>query len=608
MKQGLGFIHLFCLASGAMISSGIFILPGLAFERAGPSVIIAYGLAGLLALVGILSVAELATAMPRAGGDYYFVTRGLGPLVGTVSGILSWFALSLKTSFAIFGISEVIYLFTGFPILLIALPICLAFTVLNIIGVKGAARLEVGLVGGLLALMALYFFIGLGPVRMENFTPAFPRGLNAMLSTAGFVFVSFGGLLNVATVAEEVKNPQKNIPLAFISSVIVITLAYCGLLYVTVGILSPDRLSGSMTPLADTARILAGPAGYLVITVAALLAFVTTANAGIMSASRYPLALSRDKLIPPFFRRVSQRFGTPVTSVAVTGTVIFLTLLLDLELLVKAASTVVLTTYALAGIAVIVLRQSGLKNYRPTFRVPGYPWLPGFGILLFLFLIADMGPATIEISLSLVALGLLIYFLYGRKRTGQESALLHLVERITSKDLTSYSLEEELKGIIWERDRPVDDRFDLAVHGAPILDLDESKNRKVFFRLASEKLAEKISCDPEFILELLVRREEESSTALSDFVAVPHLVIEREGIFELLLARSRTGIRWSTEAPVVKAVFVICGSRNLRNLHLKALAAIAQIVQQPDFEEEWLRVKHPAQLRDILLLTARKRV
>ena len=107
-KKGLGFVDVFCIASGAMISSGIFVLPGLAYSLIGPAMVISYLIAGLLALIGVLSVIELATAMPKAGGDYYFLTRSLGPLVGTVSGLLSWFALSLKTAFAIFGLAEVV--------------------------------------------------------------------------------------------------------------------------------------------------------------------------------------------------------------------------------------------------------------------------------------------------------------------------------------------------------------------------------------------------------------------------------------------------------------------------------------------------------------------
>ena len=607
LKKGLGFIDVFCLAAGAMISSGIFILPGLAFSRAGPSVILSYVLAGGLALIGILSVAELATAMPKAGGDYYYITRSLGPVIGTISGLLSWFALSLKTSFAIFGLSELIHLITGVPILIAAAPLCLVFTVLNIVGVKEAAKLEVALVIGLLALMALYFVSGIGSVNTMRYRPVFPHGLNAMFYTAGFVFVSFGGLLNVATVAEEVKNPTRTIPRAFIASVIVITVAYAALLFVTVGILPPDELSGSMSPLADTAGILAGSAGYVVITIAALLAFITTANAGIMAASRYPLALSRDDLLPPLFRMIHSRLATPVVSITATGLLIFLSLLLNLDLLVKAASTVVLTTYVMAGIAVIVLRHSGLQNYRPTFRVPGYPWLPGIGIICFIILIVDMGLATIEISLGLVLTGLIIFLFYGRPRYEKEYALLHLVERIISRDLASYSLEAELKEVLHERDRIAHDQFDRIIQKASVLDMDKPCHRSSLFETMARELSRKLHLSSEEILAILNEREAQSSTALSDFVSIPHFIIPGENEFHILLIRCREGIPWSEAHPSVKAVFAICGTRDCRNMHLKALAAIAHIIQQRGFEKRWLQVKHPDQLRDIILLSKRKR-
>ncbi|MBD3379473.1 MAG: amino acid permease, partial [Candidatus Omnitrophica bacterium] len=143
LKKDLGLLDIFCLASGAMISSGIFILPGLAYAQAGPLVFISYFLAGMLALMGTLSIIELATAMPKAGGDYFFITRSLGPFVGTVSSFLSWSALCLKSAFAVFGIAEILYLAFGFPVLVSSFFICCFFVVLNILGVKEAARLEV---------------------------------------------------------------------------------------------------------------------------------------------------------------------------------------------------------------------------------------------------------------------------------------------------------------------------------------------------------------------------------------------------------------------------------------------------------------------------------
>ncbi|HDR00111.1 MAG TPA: amino acid permease, partial [candidate division WOR-3 bacterium] len=135
LRRGLNTLHLFALASGAMVSSGIFILPGLAFARAGPSVIVSYLLAGLLAGIGAFAIAELATAMPKAGGDYYFVTRGLGPAAGTIAGLLSWFSLSLKSAFALVGLGAFGVALLPFDPRLVGLVLCLVFLDINLFGV-----------------------------------------------------------------------------------------------------------------------------------------------------------------------------------------------------------------------------------------------------------------------------------------------------------------------------------------------------------------------------------------------------------------------------------------------------------------------------------------
>ena len=105
LKKDLRLHHVFCIASGAMISSGLFVLPGLAHAQAGPAVVVSYFLAGLLALTGMLSQAELVSAMPKAGGTYFYVTRSMGPAVGTVDGLLTWFSLTLKSAFALIGMA-----------------------------------------------------------------------------------------------------------------------------------------------------------------------------------------------------------------------------------------------------------------------------------------------------------------------------------------------------------------------------------------------------------------------------------------------------------------------------------------------------------------------
>ena len=607
LKKQLNLLDVFCIASGAMISSGIFILPGLAFSYAGPAVFVSYLLAGVLALIGVLSVTELSTAMPKAGGDYYFVTRSMGPLVGTVSGVMSWFALSLKTAFAVFGIAEIVFLLTGTPVLLTAAIVCVAFAILNSVGVEAAAKLEVYLVIGLLAILGTYCFAGMPQIKVAHFHPFIPQGTNSVLSTAGFVFVAYGGLLNVASISEEVINPKRNIPLGFLLSVLVITVLYTIVLVITIGVMAPEQLSGSLSPIADAARQLSGTGGYILVTAAAFMAFITTANAGIMSASRYPLALSRDKLIPKVAGFVHKRYNTPVFAVGLTSVFIFCALLLDIELLVKAASTVILTANVLAALAVIIMRHSKVVNYQPSFRVPFYPYLPIIGMIFFIILIVDMGLASIEISLGLLTASVCMYVFYGRKQSKIEYALLHLIEQVTAKELTSHALESELLDILHQRDEVIHDPFDKIVKESPVLDLDGPMSRKDFFATIAEKLALKASCTAEQMVEMLQQRESESTTAVSSMVAIPHLVIEGEGVFRILIARCKKGVRFSDSNRAVKAVFVIVGTKDQRTLHLKSLAAIVQIVQSTHFEQYWKEVRTTDQLRDILLLSERKR-
>ncbi len=608
MRRQLGFFAIFAIASGAMISSGLFILPGLAFARTGPSVFVSYGLAGLLALTGVLSLTELTTAMPRGGGDYFFITRSFGSLLGSVSGLLSWLALSLKSAFAIIGIAELIHLTFGFNLALAGVLLCAFFVVLNLVGVKEATGFQVALVAGLLAILVALLATGFPRVDVTRFEPFLPNGRNALFSTAGFVFVSFGGLLTTASVAGEVRNPSRTIPAGLIASVLSVTALYAAVTFVAVGVLPAERLATSLTPIADTARAIIGRPGFVAVTIASLLAFITTANGGMLTASRYPMALARDRLVPDRLARTSPRSGAPTIAVIVTGLLIALSLLLPLEHLVKAASVVVLLTNILASLSLIVLRESRLTNYRPTFRAPLYPWLQIVSILAFVALVVDMGLEPVFIAAGFILAGLLLYAFYGRRRASTESALLHLLERITNRKLTTRGLEDELREVVRERDDVATDSFDEIVKRSMVVDLDGPMDREAFFRLVAEKLSCEGGCPatPELV-RLLEEREAEGTTAIVPFAAVPHIVLDGEGAFEILLARSREGIRFSDERPAVKAVFVLVGTKDTRNLHLRALAAIARTLQNERFEERWLAAKGPHELVDVMLLSERVR-
>ena len=608
MHRQLGFFAVFAIATGAMISSGLFILPGLAFERAGPGVFLSYALAGVLALTSVLSLAELTTAMPKAGGDYFFITRSFGSLLGSVSGLLSWLALSLKSAFAIIGIAELVVVLLGYDLVVTSIVVCAIFVLINLLGVKEASGFQSVLVAGLLLILAALLVAGFGKVDIGRFEPFLPHGGNALLSTAGFVFVSFGGLLTAASMAGEVRNPQRNIPRALIASLLVVTAVYTLVTFIATGVLPAEQLASSVTPIADAARAVTGGAGFLAITIASLLAFITTANGGILTASRYPMALARDGLLPRRFARTGRRSGAPTTAVLFTGLLIALSLLLRLDVLVKAASTVVLLTSILASLSLIALRESKLVNYRPSFRAPFYPWLQVVSVVAFSALLIDMGLEPVLLTAAFVFAGVLVYVAYGRHRARAESAVLHIMERITNRRLTTRVLEDELRDIVREREGISDDPFDVAVRQAVVLDIDEALDRESFFRLAAKHLACGGGCpSEEMLVRLLEEREAEGSTAITPLVAVPHIVLDGEGVFELLLVRASEGIRFSEDRPSVKAVFVLVGTRDTRNLHLRALAAIAQTLQNEDFEDLWLMAREEADLVDVMLLSDRVR-
>ncbi|MBT3191274.1 MAG: amino acid permease, partial [Verrucomicrobia bacterium] len=138
LKRELSLLDVFCTATGAMISSGLFVLPGLAHAKAGPAVIASYLLAGLLAMTGMLSQAELVSAMPKAGGTYFFVMRSMGPAIGTVNGVITWLSLSLKTAFAMVGMAAFTAMIVSIDARLIGVVLCAVFFVINLVGIKEA--------------------------------------------------------------------------------------------------------------------------------------------------------------------------------------------------------------------------------------------------------------------------------------------------------------------------------------------------------------------------------------------------------------------------------------------------------------------------------------
>jgi len=204
--------------------------------------------------------------------------------------------------------------------------------------------------------------------------------------------------------------------------------------------------------------------------------------------------------------------------------------------------------------------------------------------------------------------------------TNREHALVQLVGKVTAKELGgSSSLENDVKKIIRQKAQPAQigdksqatrqpkDRFDRFIEESIVLDINKSMNAAELFQSVAETMSERLNTPPSDLYDLLMKRESESSTAITKGLAIPHIIIEGDHKFSILMARCRQGIWFSESAPMVYSVFVLAGTRDERNFHLQALSAIAQVVQNPSFEKRWFRAKGERALRNVVLLSNRKR-
>ncbi len=612
LKKEFTVWDIFCIASGAMISSGLFVLPSIAMAKAGPSIVISYFLAGIFMIPSIFAQAELASAMPKAGGTYFFIQRSVGSFVGMFSGFANWFSIALKSAFALVGIGAFLeYILQGHVpyehIKIAAAFFCLIFMLLNLFSIKSVTSLQRYLVVFMYAALTIYILGGFYFLKPQNFVPFLPNGFKGMFAVAGMVFISYGGITKVAAIAEDTRDPQRTLPLGMFLAFIAVQCVYVASIFITEGILNRQELLATLTPLTHGAIRMGGPVWGAVISLAALFAFITTANAGMLTASRIPMAMAEDNLLPKPLTRISRRFHAPYIAVLVTALcMIGFILFLDLEQLVKVASTLMIILFMLVNAAVIIMRESKIINYRPIFKTPLYPLMPIVALIAYSFLIVEMGRFAISVSLAFIALSVIVYYFFIARTAKKQSAMMHLVERITAKELVDTSLEQELQTIIHERDNVIKDRFDHLLEDCLIMDVKARISKEELFTMISLELGKRLDIRENEIKKLLQKREEQSTTVIEKGLAIPHIVVPGEHKFEIMVVRAAEGVEFAPRE-IVKVIFVLAGSRDERNFHLRALMAIAQIVREHNFYNNFTRARNASQLRMLLLSSTRKR-
>ncbi|MFB6192470.1 MAG: amino acid permease [Haloarculaceae archaeon] len=433
LERDLGLYAVVTVSVGAMIGSGIFVLPGIAFEIAGPAAILAYLLAGLIVLPAALSKAEMGTAMPESGGTYLYIDRAMGPFFGTIAGVGAWFSLVFKSAFALVGLGAYLLLFVTLPaggIKLVALGLGALLIAVNVVGVKQSGRLQSAIVTVVLVVLFAFIADGLTFVDAARYHPFFGTGSGDLLAATGFIFVSYAGVTKIASIAEEVEAPGRNLPLGILISMGLMMLVYTFIVFVVVGVSDPATLRDTLRPMAVAAEGFLGRAGDLVIAAVAVLALTSMANAGILSSSRYPLAMSRDSLAPPAFQVVSDRFRTPTAAIGITGGILLvLVAFVPVIQLAKLASAFQILVFSMVNLGLIAFREADIESYDPSFEAPGYPWVQLFGIVGGLVLVATMGALPLAGAVGIVLAGVAWYRIYGRDKTEREGAALDAIRR-----------------------------------------------------------------------------------------------------------------------------------------------------------------------------------
>lgn len=417
LERKLSLSSVIAISVAGMLGSGIFVLPGIAAAKTGSSIWLAYLIAAICILPAALSKSELATAMPKSGGAYVYIERALGPLFGTISGIGLWLSLLLKSSFALVGFGAYLLVLTNISPIYIkyfSIGFLILIMLLNIFGVKKVGKVQLVIVILSLLTLVSLLILGIPAVDKQLLTPFMNNGTMGLISTVAFVYISYAGVTKIAAIAGEVKNPSKNIPLAMLLSLLVISSVYVTIAYTLVGNISIEILSTDIKPIHTLALLLGGEWFAYGIAFVGVITLISMANSGVLASSRFPFAMAMDKLLPSNLAKLHDKHLTPINTILITCLMMGLIILfLDVEKIVKLASAFKVSMFIAVNICVIVLRETAVQWYRPTYKSPLYPYMQLFGILSGLILLFYLGLMPIIVLLIIALIGGVIYYSYG---------------------------------------------------------------------------------------------------------------------------------------------------------------------------------------------------
>jgi len=411
LKRELGLLQATMMGIGGAISAGVFVTLGYAATLAGTALIIAMILCGIINLFTMLSYAELGAAIPSAGGEYTFAKASFSGFLSFATGWFEWISNMFYAAFCAVGFACLIsYIFPIVNIPLVAVITVAIFTLINIKGTKETGLTQTVLMIILLALLGVFIFWGFltsqGTGTLELKTP---EGFLGVLRATAFIFVVYLGGEAIAVAQAEIRDPGKNVPRAILLTCLALIFIYTTTAYVIFKIVTPESLAGQASPLAYVAEQFLGPLGVGIITIAGIIAALTSINTSVMANSRVAYALARDGYFPKSLFTLHRRFHTPFIAIlvgsvftaalAATGIVSFVTYATDFGFIIG---------FIFVNLSLIKLRRDKPNLARP-FKVPLYPLTPILGILASVFLIFFLEPSTFLIGIGLFIFALIAY-------------------------------------------------------------------------------------------------------------------------------------------------------------------------------------------------------
>ncbi|MGI0100522.1 MAG: APC family permease [Candidatus Micrarchaeaceae archaeon] len=422
MKRTLNLFDMIMINLGAIIGAGIFAIIGISISKAGPSVVISILISATIALLTGISFSEIALYVSKEGGVYEFAKEALSPFAGFMGGWAWLMGSTVAISAMLLSLGSYLDSLLGItlPIAYFAIASLAIFAIINIRGISNSAKTIRWLVFMNIAVLAIFVIVGLFFFKASNLQPFTPNGFYGVAAGSAIIFFAFTGFSRVTTIAEEVKNPKKNMPKAIIISIIVSTLLYLVVAIVAVGMLNSRALGSSASPLAAAAAIVNNRLFDIIIAIGGISATAGVSFTGILGTSRVFFAMGRDGEFPKGLS-VIDRFNTPINAILLVSLLVLVTLLfIKFSDTVELSNAGVLIAYAIINLAALNMslrrRKSKKSKNKHLSDSKYFPIIPSLGFLSILAMLSYLGMTTLYIMVGVLALGIIYYISRNAKR------------------------------------------------------------------------------------------------------------------------------------------------------------------------------------------------